>query len=294
MTSDCYAILGVTPTAEDVVIGAAYRALMRHYHPDTNSDPKAQARAQEVSAAYAILRDPAKRAEYDSTRGAGGILWPVEDQPEPPPPMRTAGLATALLAVVLVGAVWAWPRPPDPPRTDLARAERPAAPRPAPPVAPPVRPEPQSESLAAPAVGPPLPAPEPIEAVPDIEPVAAPPQPIQMARAEPVRAVPRLAPRPALVRKAPLPAAAKPEATAADPKPAADNDRVATLNRMSDSFLSQSIVHATDAKKQQLLAARDRSAALRKACRSDSCVADAYVREIRETSAIMEGRAGPK
>ena len=86
MTSDCYAILGVTPTAEDVVIGAAYRALMRHYHPDTNSDPKAQARAQEISAAYAILRDPAKRAEYDSNRGAGGILWPVEDQPEPPPP----------------------------------------------------------------------------------------------------------------------------------------------------------------------------------------------------------------
>jgi len=292
VTSDCYAILGVTPTAEDVVIGAAYRALMRHYHPDTNSDPKAQARAQEVSAAYAILRDPAKRAEYDSNRGAGGILWPVEDQPEPPPPMRTAGIATAVLAVVLVGAVWAWPRPADPPRADLARAERPTAPKPAPPVAPPVRREPQSESVvAAPAVSPLPPATEPMETAADIAPVAAPPQPVKMARAEPIGRVARLVS--ASVQKPP-PVAAKPEAKAADPKPAADNERVATLNRMSDSFLSQSMVHATDAKKQLLLAARDRSAAQRKACRSDSCVADAYVREIRETSAIMEGRAGPK
>jgi len=291
VTSDCYAILGVTPAAEDVVIGAAYRALMRHYHPDTNADPKAQARAQEISAAYAILRDPAKRAEYDSTRGAGGILWPVEDQPEPPPPMRAAGIATALLAVVLVGAVWAWPRPADPPRPDLAAAERSAIPKRGPPVAPPVRPELQPEAPDA-SLNPPLPVAEPMATTAHIEPVVAPPKPVHMARAEPVRAVASLAPRP--VPRPAAPVAAKPEAKAADPKPVADGDRVATLNRMSDSFLSQSMVHATDAKKQLLLAARDRLAAQRKACRSDSCVADALVRQIRETSAIVEGRAGPK
>ena len=291
MTSDCYAILGVTPAAEDVVIGAAYRALMRHYHPDTNSDPRAQARAQEISAAYAILRDPAKRAEYDSSRGAGGILWPVEEQAEPPPPMRTAGIATALLAVVLVGAVWAWPRPADPPRADLAAVERRAAPKRAPPVAPPVRPQLQPQAPDA-SLNSPLPVAEPMAPIADSEPVAAPPKPIRMARAEPVRTVATLAPRP--VPRPPPPVAAKPVAEAADPKPAADGDRVATLNRMSDSFLSQSIVHATDAKKQLLLAARDRLAAQRKACRSDSCVADALVRQIRETSAIVEGRAGPK
>jgi len=60
---------------------------------------------------------------------------------------------------------------------------------------------------------------------------------------------------------------------------------------MSTSFFSQSMVHADDAKKELLVAARDRSEANRKACRSDRCVADAYVRQIRETSAIMEGRA---
>jgi hypothetical protein len=42
-----------------------------------------------------------------------------------------------------------------------------------------------------------------------------------------------------------------------------------------------------------LIGARNRSAARRKACRSDSCVADALVRQIRETSAIMESPGGP-
>jgi len=63
---------------------------------------------------------------------------------------------------------------------------------------------------------------------------------------------------------------------------------------MSAGFFTQSMTHATDAKKQLLLASRDRSAAKRKICRSDSCVADTYVRQIRETSAIMEGKAGPQ
>ena len=108
MTSDCYAILGVSPAAEDVVIGAAYRALIRHYHPDTNPDPAAQARAREITAAYAVLRDPASRAEYDARRSAADDFWDVEVTPRRPPPMRATGIALAALAVVLVGAVWAW------------------------------------------------------------------------------------------------------------------------------------------------------------------------------------------
>ena len=71
------------------------------------------------------------------------------------------------------------------------------------------------------------------------------------------------------------------------------NERLATLDTMAADSFTQSIAHAADAKKELLLAARNRSAAQRKACGSDSCVADAYVRQIRETSAIMEGPAGP-
>jgi hypothetical protein len=70
--------------------------------------------------------------------------------------------------------------------------------------------------------------------------------------------------------------------------PAGRSDRLATLGRMSAGFFSQSMANASDAKKQLLLAARERSAAERKACRSDSCVADVYLRHIRQTSTIME------
>ena len=271
MTSDCYAILGVTPTAEDVVIGAAYRALMRQYHPDTNPDPKAQARAQEISAAYAVLRDPARRAEYDASRGAGGILWPFEEPTEPPPPMRTAGIATAVLAVVLVGAVWAWPRPSNSPRSEIAALTRDGGAK-VRPDTPAVRPEPQARppSVAS-AASPPVPAPPsaaPTDEVPKVEPVAAPPLPILAARAEPQRSVATVAARAATGRKPPEPAVPKADSKPAERKPSTD-DQVATLDRLSAGFFSQSMVHATGAKKELLLAARDRSAAQRKACRSD-------------------------
>ncbi len=59
---------------------------------------------------------------------------------------------------------------------------------------------------------------------------------------------------------------------------------------MAVGFFTQLMDHASAAKKTLLLATRDRSAAKRRVCRSDACLADAYVRQIRETSAIMEGR----
>jgi curved DNA-binding protein CbpA len=70
MTIDYYAILGVLPSAEDVVIRAAYRALANRYHPDKfeGSANEATRRMQEINAAYAILSEPTKRSEYDKVR----------------------------------------------------------------------------------------------------------------------------------------------------------------------------------------------------------------------------------
>lgn len=69
--SDLYAVLGVAPQATRAEIDHAYRVLLRRYHPDTRgtvadeSPAAADATLQLVLAAYAVLRDPAKRADYD-------------------------------------------------------------------------------------------------------------------------------------------------------------------------------------------------------------------------------------
>lgn len=61
-TADLYRTLQVDPGAEDVVIHAAYRALMRRHHPDRGGD---LAHAQRLTQAYATLRDPRARRSYD-------------------------------------------------------------------------------------------------------------------------------------------------------------------------------------------------------------------------------------
>jgi len=283
VTGDCYAILGVHPAAEDVVIGAAYRALMRHYHPDTNPDPRAQARVREITAAYALLRDPARRAEYDARRAQGDDLWLRREPPPPPPPpaMRAAGIASALLALGLVGAVWAWPRPDPPaPRVVSARPEGPrlAGTRPGPAPAVELQPEPERLAALRDRIAPSEPVlPVMADVSAPVAEAADPPSELRMAS---------VAPRPA----APRP---KPSRRSKPAAPPVKSERVATLDRLSTGFFDQSMTHATAAKKEQLLSMRGRFAAERGACRSEDCVAGSYARQMRETSAIMEGRAEP-
>ncbi len=47
-----YDVLHVKPTAPAEVIGAAYRALARKYHPDVSGSPDAHQRMQELNSAY--------------------------------------------------------------------------------------------------------------------------------------------------------------------------------------------------------------------------------------------------
>lgn len=72
MGKDYYAILGVTPFAEDIVIRAAYKALAQRYHPDRyqGSAEEANRKMVEINEAFAVLGDPIKRKEYD-TKHAG-------------------------------------------------------------------------------------------------------------------------------------------------------------------------------------------------------------------------------
>lgn len=69
---DFYQILGVLPDVEQIVVTAAYRALASRYHPDRWSGDKTEAtrRMSEINAAYDVLGNPEKRANYDKTRSS--------------------------------------------------------------------------------------------------------------------------------------------------------------------------------------------------------------------------------
>jgi curved DNA-binding protein CbpA len=78
---DYYSILGVSPDSEDVVVAAAYKALMRKYHPDKNQSADAAKKATEINEAFENLRDPSRRAAYD--RKHGFAAEPERDQRYP-------------------------------------------------------------------------------------------------------------------------------------------------------------------------------------------------------------------
>jgi molecular chaperone DnaJ len=67
MSLDPYKTLGVDQKSKPEDIKKAYRKLARKYHPDLNpGDKVAEAKFKELSEAYDILSDPAKKSEYDN------------------------------------------------------------------------------------------------------------------------------------------------------------------------------------------------------------------------------------
>lgn len=62
---DYYEVLSVPKDATKEQIKSSYRKLAMQYHPDRNKAPGAEERFKEISEAYAVLSDDAKRAQYD-------------------------------------------------------------------------------------------------------------------------------------------------------------------------------------------------------------------------------------
>jgi len=95
-----YEVLGVSPTADEAEIEAAYRRLLKVTHPDAGGSAALFRRVQD---AYETLINPARRASYDrDLRGphrepqgddgaAGAPGWVRTDTPPPPPPPGPSG-----------------------------------------------------------------------------------------------------------------------------------------------------------------------------------------------------------
>jgi curved DNA-binding protein len=76
-----YEVLGVPRDATQEVIKSAYRKLARKYHPDVSKLADAETRFKELGEAYAVLKDPEKRAAYDQM----GSQWKAGQEFQPPP-----------------------------------------------------------------------------------------------------------------------------------------------------------------------------------------------------------------
>lgn len=91
LDDDLYAILGVSPDAEIGELTSAYRRRLRQLHPDTHGQHRvpeelngsAQPSLAQVLHAYAVLRDPARRAGYDRAR---------DNRPQHSPPTASSAV----------------------------------------------------------------------------------------------------------------------------------------------------------------------------------------------------------
>ncbi len=123
MTKSLYAVLNVSPNADPAVIEAAYKALMKKYHPDilVGAPSGDQQKAAEINEAFQVLRDPERRARYDSDqrarqeaiRRAAMAAAPPPQQFAGPRPVRRRRWPSFAAAALVAAALYFWLDDPD-------------------------------------------------------------------------------------------------------------------------------------------------------------------------------------
>ena len=102
---NAYAVLQVDPSADFIVIQAAYRALARRYHPDGDApDP---GRMADVNRAYQTVRDPDSRRRSDLSRAPTPQAVPMQPAAAGPAPGARRG-GTGEHAVLDFGRYLGW------------------------------------------------------------------------------------------------------------------------------------------------------------------------------------------
>lgn len=82
---DYYKVMGLERDASEADVKRAYRKLARKFHPDVSKEADAETRFKELGEAYAVLKDPEKRAAYDQL----GANWKSGQEFKPPPDWAT-------------------------------------------------------------------------------------------------------------------------------------------------------------------------------------------------------------
>jgi hypothetical protein len=281
-----YRTLGVDAGAEAVVIRSAYLALIRRYHPDRGGEDADPARAQAITAAWEVLRDPERRAAYDRGRTArlqpgGAVAAGLSGLPLGPK-VRGGTFGRNLVVLLAAGTIglgwWASTQPvAAPPAAPVVAARKPAAPLAAPAISPPVDEEVLAKAEAElAAMSPPPPVPDEAEEIPVVLPPlpAAKPLPVRMAERRPA-AQPRFRP------------VAAPAAVSAPQQSTADPQDLAPLERHLQLLTDQSLRYGNAAEQARLFATREAFLKKLAACEDDGCRRTAYLRRNQEVAEIM-------
>ena len=100
---DYYEILEISPNANSGTIERMFRYLARRYHPD-NSDTGDRPLFDAIMGAYATLRDPIKRAQYDiEHKNHSSFRWKlVEEASDGRGVQRDVDIQNKLLSILYV------------------------------------------------------------------------------------------------------------------------------------------------------------------------------------------------